>query len=57
MKVGTVAVTATLLLATAGVARAESAEHAIAEGRYHLRKANGLAGDDRCQAAIPCAAA
>ena len=44
--------TATLLVAAAGAARAESSEHAIAEGRYHLRKANGLAGDDRCQAAI-----
>ena len=47
-----VAVTATLLFAAAGAARAASSEHAIAEGRYHLRKANGLAGDDRCQAAI-----
>jgi tetratricopeptide (TPR) repeat protein len=52
VKLGAVAVTATLLFAAAGAARAESSEHAIAEGRYHLRKANGLAGDDRCQAAI-----
>jgi len=48
-----VAVTATLLfVAAAGAPRAQPSEHAIAEGRYHLRKANGLAGDDRCQAAI-----
>jgi tetratricopeptide (TPR) repeat protein len=52
VKIGLVAVTATLLFAAAGTARAEPSEHAIAEGRYHLRKANGLAGDDRCQAAI-----
>lgn len=53
MKVGAVAVTATLLLATAAAARAESpSAQAIAEGRYHLRRANGLAGDNRCQAAI-----
>ena len=52
MKVAAIAVTATLLFAAAGVTRAASSEHAIAEGRYHLRKANGLAGDDRCQAAI-----
>jgi hypothetical protein len=55
VKVGAVALTASLLLLAAGggAARAGSAsEHAIAEGRYHLRKANGLAGDDRCQAAI-----
>lgn len=53
MKVGTVALAASLLLAAAGAARAEPpSEHAISEGRYHLRKANGLAGDDRCQVAI-----
>ena len=52
MKGGVVALAATLLVATTGAARAASSEHAIAEGRYHLRKANGLAGDDRCQAAI-----
>jgi tetratricopeptide (TPR) repeat protein len=52
VKVGAVAMTAMLLLAAASAARAESSAHAIAEGRYHLRKANGLAGDDRCQAAI-----
>jgi tetratricopeptide (TPR) repeat protein len=52
VKVGAVALTATLWLAAGGAARAASSEHAIAEGRYHLRKANGLAGDDRCQAAI-----
>jgi len=54
VKVGAVALTASLLLAAGGgAARAGSpSEHAIAEGRYHLRKANGLAGDDRCQAAI-----
>ena len=52
MKIGAVALTATLLFAAAGGARAAPSEHAIAEGRYHLRKANGLAGDDRCQAAI-----
>jgi hypothetical protein len=53
VKTGAVALTVSLLLAAAGAARAGSpSEHAIAEGRYHLRKANGLAGDDRCQAAI-----
>ncbi len=53
MKVGAVALTVSLLLAAGGGAQAGSpSEHAIAEGRYHLRKANGLAGDDRCQAAI-----
>ena len=54
MKVGTLALAATLLLAAVGTALAADAPsaHAIAEGRYHLRKANGLAGDDRCQAAI-----
>lgn len=52
VKLGAVAVTAALLVAAGGAARAASSEHAIAEGRYHLRKANGLAGDDRCQAAI-----
>jgi hypothetical protein len=52
-KTGAAALTATLLLVAAGAAQADSpAEHAIAEGRYHLRKANGLAGDDRCQAAV-----
>ena len=53
MKTGAAALTAILLLIAAGAAQADSpSEHAIAEGRYHLRKANGLAGDDRCQAAI-----
>ncbi len=52
MKLGAIALTATLLLAAAGAALAAPSKHAIAEGRYHLRKANGLAGDDRCQAAI-----
>ena len=53
MKTGAAALTAILLLVAAGAAQAESpSAHAIAEGRYHLRKANGLAGDDRCQAAI-----
>jgi hypothetical protein len=28
------------------------AKDPVAEGRYHLRKANGLAGDDHCRAAI-----
>jgi tetratricopeptide (TPR) repeat protein len=51
VKVGAVALTAMLLWAGAARAEAPSA-HAITEGRYHLRKANGLAGDDRCQAAI-----
>jgi tetratricopeptide (TPR) repeat protein len=54
VKTGAVVVTATLLLA-AGVGAAQAdgpSAHAIAEGRYHLRRANGLAGDDRCQAAI-----
>ena len=52
MRVGPFALAAMLLLAATGAVRAASSEHAIAEGRYHLRKANGLAGDDRCQAAI-----
>jgi tetratricopeptide (TPR) repeat protein len=53
VKAGAIALTATLLTVAGGAARAGSpSEHAIAEGRYHLRKANGLAGDDRCQAAI-----
>ena len=53
MKTGAAALTAILLLVAAGAAQADSpSAHAIAEGRYHLRKANGLAGDDRCQAAI-----
>jgi tetratricopeptide (TPR) repeat protein len=52
LKLGAVAVPAALLFAAAGAAQGEPSEHAIAEGRYHLRKANGLAGDDRCQAAI-----
>ena len=53
MKTGAAALTAILLLTAAAGARADSpSAHAIAEGRYHLRKANGLAGDDRCQAAI-----
>jgi hypothetical protein len=52
VKTGAAALTAILLFA-AGAAQADSpSEHAIAEGRYHLRKANGLAGDDRCQAAV-----
>ena len=53
MRIGAAALTAFLLSVAVGAAQAESpSEHAIAEGRYHLRKANGLAGDDRCQAAI-----
>jgi len=53
VKTGATALTATLLLVVAGAAQADSpSAHAIAEGRYHLRKANGLAGDDRCQAAV-----
>jgi hypothetical protein len=51
VKTGAAALTAILLLAAAAAAQADS-PHAIAEGRYHLRKANGLAGDDRCQAAV-----
>jgi len=31
---------------------AAQARDVVAEGRYHLRKANALAGDDRCAAAI-----
>jgi hypothetical protein len=38
-----------LALAIAGPARARDP---VAEGRYHLRKANALAGDDRCESAI-----
>lgn len=37
------------LLVGAGVAQARDA---VAEGRAHLRKANALAGNDRCEAAI-----
>ena len=40
---------AALAVLGAGVAQARDA---VAEGRYHLRKANALAGDDRCEAAI-----
>ncbi|HVV51864.1 MAG TPA: hypothetical protein VHO06_19505, partial [Polyangia bacterium] len=40
---------ALLLTALAGAAQAKDP---VAEGRYHLRKANALAGDDRCRAAI-----
>ena len=43
--------TATLLLLRPA-SRRRSPRARVAEGRYHLRKANGLAGDDRCQAAI-----
>ncbi len=53
MKTGAVALAVSLLLAAGGAARAASpSEHAISEGRYHLRKANDLAGDDHCPAAI-----
>jgi tetratricopeptide (TPR) repeat protein len=53
VNVGRGVLTATLLLAAAGAAQAESpSAHAVEEGRYHLRKANSLAGDDRCQAAV-----
>jgi len=53
VRVGTAALALSLLSVVGGAARAASpSEHAISEGRYHLRKANGLAGDDRCQAAI-----
>ena len=53
MKTGAAALTAILLLMAASAAQADSpSAHAIAEGRYHLRRANGLAGDDRCQAAV-----
>jgi tetratricopeptide (TPR) repeat protein len=54
VKAGAVALTASLWLAAGGSAASagSASEHAIAEGRYHLRKANDLAGDDRCQAAI-----
>lgn len=38
-----------MLLLASGAARAKDP---VAEGRYHLRKANGLAGDDHCRAAI-----
>ena len=48
-KIGTFGVAALTLLLAAGAAQAKDP---VAEGRYHLRKANGLAGDDRCRAAI-----
>ncbi|HVZ88321.1 MAG TPA: hypothetical protein VHG72_15215, partial [Polyangia bacterium] len=41
---------ALLVLLTMG--GAAQARDTVAEGRYHLRKANALAGDDRCAAAI-----
>jgi hypothetical protein len=40
------------VLATVLAAGAAQAKDPVAEGRYHLRKANGLAGDDHCRAAI-----
>jgi hypothetical protein len=48
-KMGTFGAAALTLLLAAGAAQAKDP---VAEGRYHLRKANGLAGDDRCLAAI-----
>jgi hypothetical protein len=40
------------LLVTVAVAGAAHARDAVTEGRFHLRKANALAGNDRCEAAI-----
>jgi hypothetical protein len=48
-KMGTFGAAALMSLLAAGAAQAKDP---VAEGRYHLRKANGLAGDDRCLAAI-----
>ncbi len=48
-KTGTMLGAALLLLLTGAAAQAKDP---VAEGRYHLRKANGLAGDDHCRAAI-----
>lgn len=48
-KVGKVGAAALIVLLAAGAAQAKDP---VAEGRYHLRKANGLAGDDHCRAAV-----
>jgi hypothetical protein len=45
------AVTLLLALAAAGVAQARDSDP-VAVGRYHLRKANQLAGEDHCHSAI-----
>jgi hypothetical protein len=49
VRLAAAALAGALALAIAGPARARDP---IAEGRYHLRKANALAGDDRCESAI-----
>jgi hypothetical protein len=51
VKSGAAAVTLLLLALAAGAAQAKDADP-IAVGRYHLRKANQLAGEDHCHSAI-----
>jgi hypothetical protein len=43
---------AVVLVTLLGLAGSARARDLVAEGRYHLRKANALAGNDRCEAAI-----
>jgi len=51
MKMRTGAAAVTLLALAAGAAQARDADP-VAVGRYHLRKANQLAGEDHCHSAI-----
>jgi tetratricopeptide (TPR) repeat protein len=51
MRIAGLALAAAVALSIADPAPAR-ARNAVTEGRTHLRKANGLAGDDRCEAAI-----
>ena len=51
MRISGLALAAAVALSIAEPAPAH-ARDAVTEGRYHLRKANGLAGNDRCEAAI-----
>lgn len=51
MRIAGLALAAAVALSIADPAPAR-ARNAVTEGRTHLRKANGLAGNDRCEAAI-----
>ena len=51
MRIAGLALAAAVALSIADPAPAH-ARDAVTEGRTHLRKANGLAGNDRCEAAI-----
>jgi tetratricopeptide (TPR) repeat protein len=51
MRIAGLALVAAVALSMADPAPAH-ARDAVTEGRTHLRKANGLAGNDRCEAAI-----